>query len=417
MDELMIDNEALEFQPSNTWAPLSFEEATEPLDLDLYVHIPFCETRCHFCDFVVLAGNAASEDRIEMYLTGLRNEFGFLARRLGDNIRLRSIQIGGGTPSVLTPEQIKMLFDDINTNFDVSGVEDIIFEGFPNSLTEDRIEVLTTLPNLKINMGVQSFNNAQLSAVGRTHTGSQAIDAIRRIRKSHRGSVGIDIIAGLPGSNPESVLRDLERAIELGVDHVAIYPLWLYPGTKLYRDTRQPEFDSYETRRKALVIADSYLTDHGFLRYTIFHYARLPGLQQHLYGKHQMEGGEWIGTGLGSVSFFNRTVWRNGSSFKRYLSNALSGHSVVETGYRMSARETITRAFAYILRRVPIPMDLFESRFGVPADLLFSDQLQKLCDVGWVVNNSGEIFLTADGILHLGAIEKELVGSIRKEML
>lgn len=373
----------------------------------LYVHIPFCETRCFFCTFSIVAGSKFTGDLVVQYMDALKAEmqhFGRILREQG--VSIARIQIGGGTPTAISADQITAMFDDIFELFDCSELEEIIFEGFPSSITREKIRALKSLGLVKLNVGAQTFEQTLLDDAGRRHDAIEAIEAFHMCKDEGIGSLGIDLIYGLPGSSPATVERDIGILAQLPVDHLAFYPLWIYEKTTFDKQIRDGKFDvpKFEQLSEQLSVGTPLLEQAGFDRYTSFHYARSTE-HHHGYGLWQMDTKDWLGLGMSSMSCLQGTVFFNEKNIEKYLKGINEGEYETGLGRRMDRNQQMRFCLLYGIRRKEYLTNDFEARYGVRPQVHFAELLHHLSDMGFIQVTDSSISLTDDGIVSLGLVE------------
>lgn len=401
---------------------VNFETATHRKNhqsnapLALYVHIPFCLTRCYFCTFTVVVGKRVNDDLIQGYLQALEQELIHYSDMLAPFAPpIKTIQLGGGTPSMLTEEQLQWLLDRILALFNCAELEEIIVEGFPSSVTQSKLEAIAAYRCVKFNIGVQTFDDIVLDSIGRRHEKEQAMEAIAQAVNAGLASVGIDLIYGLPFSTPEAVVRDVRQAVTLGVDHVALYPLWIYPKTTLFNLCRSEKISvpTLESRRAQLYAGADSLAAHGFHRYTAFHYS-LHNQTPHNYGTWQMRDRDWLGAGQGAVSYLNGILYQNDKNIGSYIRKAMNGEECSVEESRLSLGERMVRAMIYGLRLLPMPVAEFAQKYGHEMEELFDEEVIGLERTGMIQRVGGDIELTQEGVLNLGVIEDTLEEVLRR---
>ena len=410
LSQFPLDELPVRFQPTVPMQPLSLAKTYAGRDLSLYIHIPFCVTRCYFCTFTTVVGRRVSAELIARYLEALQVELSMYASLLAPaGAVVRSVQIGGGTPTTLTAAQLEGLLDFIHDRFNCARLQEIILEAFPTSIDPEKARLIVQFPNLKINLGVQSFDDGVLAAVGRRHEGQQALKAVDLLRSLPFKSVGIDLIYGLPNSTTTVVMEDVRLADQLGVDHLALYPLWVYPRTTLYALQRQGKASvpTIQEKRKQLSAAQEQLEAIGFNQYTVFHSNRYER-HEHFYGRWQMEDRDWLGAGQGAVSHLNGVLYQNVVDIHEYMDRASRGLEAAREGRVLDPHERFVRSFLYGLRLWPFPEALFEGRFGIGVDRVFGHELSVLERQGLVERFDHSIRLTPEGVLRLGSIEAYL---------
>lgn len=409
MTQTFENKSGVRFYPLHTFEPIStLERHCAPnRPIALYIHIPFCEARCYFCTFSIVAGSKVTGSLIEDYMAALKSEIEHFGRRLAQqNVWIETIQVGGGTPTAISADQIEDLFRSIFDNFDCSKLREIIFEGFPGSVTTRKLRVLSRYENLKLNIGVQSFDKRLLDDAGRRQEASGAIKTLKMCKAEGIASLGIDLIYGLPGSTTDTVTLDLDVLAELPVDHLAFYPLWIYEQTTFDKQVRDgkleiPQFDALQLQMRT---GHAQLAVAGFERYTAFHYAR--GTEhRHSYGQWQMETKDWLGLGMASMSNLQGTVFFNERSIGRYMELLEKGEFETGSGRAMDADQQMRFSLLYGIRKRSFETTEFEDRFGVRPQVYFSDNLTLLKSRGFIVFDEHRIELTDAGIISLGLIE------------
>lgn len=376
----------------------------------LYVHIPFCDKRCYFCEFAVVTGKSVTDSLVVEYLKALKEEMLSFLATSEYQPAIELIQFGGGTPTALSAEALSDLLGFIYDRFDCSKLKEIIIEAFPNSITDDRIAFLERVPNLKLNIGVQSFHAECVASVGREH-GAKAEEAITRAVASNIRSIGVDLIFGLPFSSPATVRSDIEKACALGVEHCALYPLWIYDQTPLELQLRSGKvlLPSSDMQREQLVGAFEALTSHKFSPYTVFHYS-LTESARHCYGLWQMHARNWVGFGMSAMSHIDGNIFFNERNIGSYVQRIKLHGSAVVDSCCLSRAEQMSFVFLYGLRLGNYPTSLFSDRFGVTIEETFDNKLMNLEARGLLTHTEGRIALTLPGVLALSAIEDYING-------
>lgn len=281
----------------------------------IYIHVPFCQSRCAYCDFYSTTLLAHREAYVNTLCRELRHR---LPELKGEPIK--TIYFGGGTPSTLTIEELKRIQESI---FHLSSfhfqLEEITLEANPDDLTEEYVQGLRTLPINRVSLGIQSFHDRTLRLVGRRHTAQEAIDAVRRLQQAGLTNISIDLIYGLPGESIEDWTYSLDQAIALGVKHISAYHLTYEEGTRLWRMQEQglvapideeQSIQSFELLREKLLAA-------GYEHYEISNFA-LPGYHS-LHNSSYWQGTAYVGIGPGAHSYDGRNRRWNLSNLNNYI--------------------------------------------------------------------------------------------------
>ena len=240
--------------------------------LALYVHIPFCESKCPYCDFNTYAG---IEPLMPSYVAALEREIEQWGAWL-DRPTLASVFFGGGTPSYLPPDNLQRLTDAIRTAFDLPDSAEATTEANPGDCTPERLAAMRRAGFNRVSIGVQSFDDTELAMLGRRHDAERAAQAVREAREAGFDNVSIDLMFGLPEQSVATWERSVEQAVRLGTDHLSAYALTLETGTPLEADVRlgrTPEPDP-DLAAEMYLQAQSVLAEAGMLQYEIANWAR-----------------------------------------------------------------------------------------------------------------------------------------------
>jgi oxygen-independent coproporphyrinogen-3 oxidase len=238
--------------------------------LSLYIHIPFCQRKCHYCSFVSYAGR---ENDMVNYIPALNRE---LILRL-PGYKIRTLYFGGGTPSLLTIEQIKSILATVNSICG-TGIEETSLEANPGTVDIDYLRALRNSGINRLSLGIQSFNDSELDLLGRIHNSEQARQSIGYAREAGFDNLNLDIICGIPGQSLDSFKQTLTEAIAIKPEHISLYPLTLEEDTPMWHSIRsgkisQPDADLAADQYE---LAEKLLDDAGFVHYEISNWAK-PG--------------------------------------------------------------------------------------------------------------------------------------------
>lgn len=332
----------------------------------LYIHIPFCVKKCEYCDFVSYPG---MENRVDEYLDALEAE---AAQRGGTSVD--TVFIGGGTPTVLNAAQLSRLCGIVRGNFELSSGAEWTAEANPGTLTDEKIKAMLKGGINRISVGVQSFNDKELRAVGRIHNAETAFNTVVSLAKNGFENISIDLMASLPYQTAESFAKSLETAVSLPLKHISVYSLIIEEGTpikKKYDDGVYSEPDE-DTDREIYAYTKEFLEKHGFIRYEISNYAK-PGYES----AHNMlywNCGEYIGIGAAAHSYTDGKRYYNTSDIDRYIGGGF------EEGEResLSKRDMMGEFMMLGLRKIKgISCEEFSSRFECGVDQVFGAVIDK----------------------------------------
>ncbi len=241
----------------------------------LYIHIPFCASRCSYCDFETTAVSA-DDPALDAYVTSLLAQISRHAQ-VGELAHIETIYIGGGTPTNLGRKRLSRVLHAVSDAVELGSLREWTVEANPESLSEDILADFQAFGVNRVSLGVQSFHDTLLSTLGRTHSASRAYRAIE-CACAFIKNVSIDLICGIPNQSTEAFAADVYKAFELGVTHASIYPLMIEPGTPLYSRVERGDFPEPDDDRAAyhMTIAAQLFREAGFARYEVASYAR-PG--------------------------------------------------------------------------------------------------------------------------------------------
>ena len=260
----------------------------------IYIHIPFCKTRCIYCDFYSTTRSELKQPYIRALCAELKARKDYLKEE-----PIETIYFGGGTPSQLAHEDFEQIFRTIKEVYGTEHAEEITLEANPDDLTEEYVAMLRTLPFNRISMGIQTFDDPTLKLLNRRHDAAQAIAAVHRLRQAGFRNISIDLIYGLPGETDRRWERDLQQAVSLDVEHISAYHLTYEEGTRIYemlQSHRISEVDEESSVRFFSVLMDT-LEAAGYEHYEISNFCK-PGMHSR-HNTSYWKGIPYLGICLG----------------------------------------------------------------------------------------------------------------------
>ena len=290
----------------------------------IYIHIPYCKSKCTYCDFYSTPQVATMEQYVHSLLCEAR------LRKTELSSPITTLYIGGGTPSVMPLELMTQLINGLFSIFNLENVEEFTIEVNPDDVSPKYITAWRQLGINRVSMGVQSFNDNELRAINRRHTAQQTIDAVKTIQDSGIGNVSIDLIYGLPGQSLDSWQRNVEQAISLNVQHISAYCLSYERGTRLWvmREQGKVQEASDELCVAMHTTLVSKLEQAGFEHYEISNFAK-PGFRSR-HNSSYWYFTPYLGLGAAAHSFDGTNRRFNPSNIKQYI-KALSENRTVFT--------------------------------------------------------------------------------------
>lgn len=381
--------------------------ATSERGLAAYFHIPFCRTRCSFCHWVVRTGTSDADKA--HYLDSLEQEMVLHKRRLGvERIPVRSVLVGGGTPTLLSPPLLVRFLESVHRHFDLSQCRQFTCEPEPVTiLGAQGAEVLRILHAhgvQRLSMGVQSFDDTLLRTLGRTHDGHQALRAIERIREAGFSSISIDLIYGLPEQTLESWVETMLQAVRSGADAWQLYRLRILPhgdspGRIASQYQRAPNrFPGVDDVLLMKLIGIEVSREHGFDQWYTRIFARgAEHISQYL---HDVNVGllDVVGSGVSSWSNFGNVFTNNiGPDFEAWHDRILRGQIPIDRGLVRSSDEETRRCFILPLKNDRLHKPAFEARTGMTAASQFGPTLERLKRLDLLAEDDQYLWLTPRG--------------------
>ncbi len=372
----------------------------------LYLHVPFCETKCGYCDFF----SVAVKDRDTAPLVA--RMLGELDGRLSGNPRrVRTIYCGGGTPTILPPAQLADLLQAIRRCVEMPAIEEFTVEANPATVDDEKGGMLKAAGVTRVSMGAQSFSSAELEALERIHSPEDIPPSVDVLRRCGIGQINLDLIFGVPGQTIESWRESLRRAIELEPDHICCYGLTYEPGTRL---TAQLQHDRVIPCEEGLE-ADMYeltmdlLAEARFEQYEISAYAK-PGCQC----KHNLNywrNGPYIGVGPSAAGCDGQRRYKNVSDVAGYV-RAMDERNEAEADSEFIDTPMLMIEMIMMQLRLNegLSIEAFRERCGAAPVALFGDALTRLVDLA-AVEVGDHIALTRKGRLVANYVMAELAGA------
>ena len=334
--------------------------------LGIYVHVPFCRSRCAYCDFCTQTDR--SDKLIDGYLDAVCSHIKE-AGALAPNYKVDTIYFGGGTPSFLGADALATILTTIRRSFDVDGAAEITFEANPDSVSDQLLKRLRAEGFNRVSLGIQSDDDTTLERLNRPHNYAQAVHAYQRIRKAGFRNVSVDLIYGLPDQNLRQWLETLEHVMELMPEHVSLYGLEVHPGTPIEEYEKMGRIPDEDKFADMYLGAVRYLENLGFRQYEISNFSRKGLNSRHNY--KYWTGGEYLGFGPGAASDFAGSRFKLVSDLRAYINGIKQGGEVMEEVEAIPLRE---RASEYIMTRLRTTAGLdpqeYEKLFLLPFDPL-----------------------------------------------
>jgi oxygen-independent coproporphyrinogen-3 oxidase len=374
--------------------------ARKPDDLGVYIHVPFCERICPYCDFAVVAARpltpASEDDYVETLLRELESR-----RRDFEGRELATVYLGGGTPSLLRPESVARLIDAVRATFP-GEPEEVTLEVNPSTLERERLPGFHAAGVDRVSLGAQSFDDLTLRRLGRAHRADEIDRTLDAVHAAGIANLSLDLILAAPGQTREASQRDVEAAIARQPDHLSIYELTLEPGTPFAKAAAEGKLATAleEDALAMLENLETWLEPAGYRRYEISSHAR-PG-REAVHNRRYWERRPVLGLGMGAVSS-EPVSEAQPYGARRANPRSLAAYGAVARGEAPPELDVLGEAEAsgeavFLALRTTAGLDVvaFEAEFG-PLARRFGGELERLCGAGLLEIQAGRLRLTPRG--------------------
>ena len=374
-------------------------------NIGIYVHIPFCEKKCDYCNFISFK---TDDETKEKYVEYLLKEIEFFADKLKD-YQIDTIFIGGGTPSALRHNAIRNILNYITNNFDVASDAEITIEANPNSLTKEKLSEYKLAGVNRLSVGLQTYNDKLLKLIGRIHTCKEFDEAIKNAKSLGFENISADILLGLPTQKMRDVKNTLKHLLKLNLKHISAYGLIVEENTPLSKNLENNIY-SLPSEKLSLKMYEktvSILKKHGINRYEVSNFSKAGFESKHNLKYWTMQ--EYIGFGLSAHSFFDGKRWENTSKLNEYF-DALDNNNLPQSQVEAEDIESLKEEFVMTELRKENGFSLkkYENFFGT--DILIEKQnaIAKLLNLGLISVENDRLFATEKGFEVLNQVILEL---------
>ena len=365
------------------------------MQIGLYFHIPFCASKCYYCDFL----SFPRQKEQERYIEALICEIEKTSESLPQETSIKTIFIGGGTPTVLPPFLLERLMKAITANFKLEPYCEWTIEANPGTLEEEKIKVLKKYPITRISLGLQTTHNRLLKAIGRIHQFEDWIESIELIRKHTHWHINTDLMFALPGQSLEDFKETLQTVAAYNLEHLSVYALIIEEGTKFGTLFEQGDLKEVpeELDRKMYHEAQAYLAKQGYEQYEISNWAK-PGHQcQHNLVYWHCE--PYLGLGLGAHSFFDGKRFYNEEKLEAYV-EAAGDLNKLRYEEEIVTPKAAREEYIFLGLRLIKGIDTkdFKKRFGDSIWAFYPEQLKKWTTQGLLIQDGDRLYLNDYGL-------------------
>ena len=360
-------------------------------ELSLYIHIPFCKQKCFYCDFP----SYASIDYLKSdYVEALCKEIEEKAIKY----KIKSIFIGGGTPSYLETEEIIKILNSIN-KLDLNEDIEFTMECNPGALKEEKLRAMLNGGVNRISMGLQAVQNSLLKDIGRIHSFKQFEENFNLARRIGFKNINVDLMFGLPNQKVEEWKESLETIARMNPEHISAYSLIIEEGTAFYKlwERNKLILPSEDEEREMYVVTKNILKNHGYHQYEISNYSKLG--HECYHNKVYWKSEEYLGIGSASTSFIDGKRIKNIENVKDYIDKVNSGEDVIDDIYVNTLEDSMEEFVFMGLRMIEgINVNEFNKRFGVTIEGIYKEVIDKNINKKLLVLENDRLRLTEKGI-------------------
>ena len=362
--------------------------------LGLYIHIPFCVTKCKYCDF-----NSFKIDLNEKikYLNYLGEEMKLYKEEI-KNREIDSVFVGGGTPSILNENEINILFEKIKENFNIKSNAEITMECNPGTLTLNKLKAMKKSGVNRLSIGLQAVQNHHLKYIGRIHTFEEFEKNYHDAKQMGFDNINIDLMYALPNQSREDWMESLEKVVKLNPTHISAYSLILEENTELFKMYERDEFNLLDenTDIEMYEYTIDYLKSHGYNQYEISNYAKGNFECKHnvLYWKCE----EYVGIGASASGYFNGIRYNNICELDNYEKMILEGEKPIEWEEKLSIKDEIEESIFLGLRmNEGIQISDFKEKYNFDFEKEYKNEIEKLSKMELIEIDNNLMKLTQKG--------------------
>lgn len=381
-------------------------------NLGIYIHIPFCVKKCEYCDFLSFHGNKTLQKEYVNALVGEILSYGKLAK----NYRVRTIFIGGGTPSIMEGKDIALILKTLNEVFNINEDEkssnEVTIECNPGTLTKDKLLDYKEAGVNRLSIGLQSANNEELKLLGRIHTFEEFVENYNLAREVGFENINIDLMSALPGQTIDGWINTLNKVISLNPEHISAYSLIIEEGTPFFdkygmeenykneishdlgNESKLPNEDEdraiYQKTKEILEV-------NGYLRYEISNYGKLG--YECIHNSSYWERTPYIGIGLGSSSLLNNHRFHNTLDIDEYIKYSYDHENIRKDNEELTMNQQMEEFMFLGLRMSKgIRRHKFRKQFNIDIDQVYGEVISSLINKELLIHQEDRIFLSNKGI-------------------
>ena len=370
----------------------------------LYIHIPFCNNICTYCDFYKMM---ARPDAKSKYIDYLIKELDLRKSSLSN---IKTIYIGGGTPTSLNNDLLEKLLKAIEERIDLNKVIEYSIEANPLDLDFDKCNLLNKYHINRVSVGVQSFNDNRLKFLGRTHNKSDAYLAIKNLKESGINNINVDLMYGLPNDSFAKFKKDLKEAVKLKVNHISSYALILEEHTMLYNRFKEGKFSELDGDIQANIYykTNKYLAKNGYNHYEISNYAK-SGYES-IHNLTYWNNEYYLAIGASGSYYLDNTRYTNINNLRKYYEGINNNHLEYLEENKLSIKDQMAEEVILGLRKVEgVDLNRFKDKFDISIYEVFGDIINDLVNIKLLISIDNHLKIPKDKLFVSNAIMSKFI--------
>lgn len=361
--------------------------------MELYIHIPFCIRKCGYCDFLSFPCENSEKTA---YLQALHTEI-LCCGKSRDGIPVTSVFFGGGTPSLMTGEELAGILSALRQQFVFQDDAEITMEANPGTLTRKKLAEYRAAGVNRLSIGCQSVHDTELHALGRIHTFAQFAESFSMAREAGFTNINVDLMSAIPGQDLASWKDCLETIASFAPEHISAYSLIIEEGTPFYEKQSSLKLPDEDTERDMYALTRRFLAEKGYAQYEISNYARPGYACRHNIGYWDQT--PYLGLGLGASSYMEETRWKNTADMDAYLQQARKKQFIREEEEKLTLQERMEEYMFLGLRmNCGVSIPVFQERFGIEMKAVYQNTIEHFVREKLLTIRENRVCLTEKGM-------------------
>lgn len=367
----------------------------------IYIHIPFCEKKCFYCDFYSIENHSQRDEFVNSLIREIE-----LFSQSHSRLEADTIFFGGGTPSLLSAKELDTILNVLHRHFDITEDAEFTMECNPGTVNTEHLSDYRQLGVNRLSFGVQSFFDDELSFLSRIHNSKESVEVIESARAAGFDNINIDLIYALPNQAEDRLATNLEKAVALNPTHISAYSLIVEPGTPLFSAVANGKVHTLDeaTEAKMYESVMTFLEEAGYNHYEVSNYSR-PGFEC----KHNLKywnGEEYVGFGPSAHSHVSNTRWWNVSNLTGYIASLANNQTTVSAKENLSKSQIVDEYVLLHLRQGKVDLKTLRAKFGITLE---SDFILEMNRAGYLNISGDEIRLTRAGFTVCDEIAEDIL--------